>query len=406
MTLINRFLNYVKIDTTSSEESTTSPSTKGQTSLANLLVAELKDLGVKNAFIDEFSYVYGFIKGTNVNKTIALIAHLDTSSDASGFNVKPRVIENYDGQDIILENGLVIAKDAFPRLDNSIGHSLVVTDGTTLLGADDKAGITIIMDLISQIMQHTISEFPNIIITFTPDEEIGEGTAHFNTNFYKEHNCNVAYTIDGAEYNIINFENFNAASAIIEFIGKSIHPGDAKNKMINSQKIAMEFSSMLPNNLSPEFTSDYEGFNHLTSFNGNVTNTTLHYIIRNHDFNRFTEQKKSFYNIMNFINNKYQYEVCKVTIEDSYYNMKDLILKNKQVLRNLEEAFKLSDIPYKYEPIRGGTDGARLTFMGILCPNIGTGGGNFHGPLEYLDLFEMNQVGVILKNLLKITAKE
>lgn len=399
--LKNRFLKYISFDTQSDESSKTIPSTSKQKELGKFLKNELNNLGLTNAFIDEFGYVYAYLESNcHSDKTIGLISHMDTSDEASGDNVKPVIIENYQGQIINVnkELGVILNPSEFPYLLKQLGHELITTDGTTLLGADDKAGIAIIMTAIDELIKGKI-DYPNIIITFTPDEEIGRGTDKFNYDFYKEHNCSIAYTIDGGEPNYINYENFNAASAIITINGKSIHPGSAKGKMINSQLIAMEFNSLLPSNMLPSLTDGYEGFNHLTSIEGTVSKTTMSYIIRNHDMNKFNQQKELFLFATDFLNKKYGANTVNTKINDSYYNMKDLVLTNKDILTKVEDALKENGLEPVYDPIRGGTDGARLTYSGILTPNLGTGGQNYHGPFEYLDVDEASTMVNVVKSL-------
>lgn len=399
--LKNRFLKYISFDTQSDESSKTIPSTSKQKELGKFLKNELNNLGLTNAFIDEFGYVYAYLESNcHSDKTIGLISHMDTSDEASGANVKPVIIENYQGKIINVnkELGVILNPSEFPYLLKQLGHELITTDGTTLLGADDKAGIAIIMTAIDELIKGKI-DYPNIIITFTPDEEIGRGTDKFNYDFYKEHNCSIAYTIDGGEPNYINYENFNAASAIITINGKSIHPGSAKGKMINSQLIAMEFNSLLPSNMLPSLTDGYEGFNHLTSIEGTVSKTTMSYIIRNHDMNKFNQQKELFLFATDFLNKKYGANTINTQINDSYYNMKDLVLTNKDILTKVEDALKENGLEPVYDPIRGGTDGARLTYSGILTPNLGTGGQNYHGPFEYLDVDEASTMVNVVKSL-------
>lgn len=399
--LKNRFLKYISFDTQSDESSKTIPSTSKQKELGKFLKNELNNLGLTNAFIDEFGYVYAYLESNcHSDKTIGLISHMDTSDEASGANVKPVIIENYQGKIINVnkELGVILNPSEFPYLLKQLGHELITTDGTTLLGADDKAGIAIIMTAIDELIKGKI-DYPNIIITFTPDEEIGRGTDKFNYDFYKEHNCSIAYTIDGGEPNYINYENFNAASAIITINGKSIHPGSAKGKMINSQLIAMEFNSLLPSNMLPSLTDGYEGFNHLTSIEGTVSKTTMSYIIRNHDMNKFNQQKELFLFATDFLNKKYGSNTVNTQINDSYYNMKDLVLTNKDILTKVEDALKENGLEPVYDPIRGGTDGARLTYSGILTPNLGTGGQNYHGPFEYLDVDEASTMVNVVKSL-------
>ena len=398
-----RFLKYVSFETTSNEESPTHPSTAIQKKLSEYLVNELHNIGVSNAYMDEKGFVYGYIKSNCASEnTIGLIAHVDTSSDASGKNVKPNIIEYYNGEIITLneELGLKLDPEVFPRLNKQIGHELITTDGTTLLGADDKSGIAIIMTVVDELLHSNIN-YPNIIVTFTPDEEIGRGTDGFDIKYYKDRNCHIAYTLDGGAYEIFNYENFNAARAVITINGKSIHTGLAKGKLINSSLLAMEFNSMLPEYARPELTEGYEGFNHLTNISGTCEKTIMKYIIRNHDKQLFEHQKALFKEIETFMNQKYGYNAVSVIITDTYYNMKEEVDKNYQVIKILKDSFLELGINPIAEPIRGGTDGASLTYQGIITPNIGTGGQNFHGPYEYVDVNEATLLIDIVKNLLK-----
>ncbi len=401
---IERFLKYVSFDTQSDPYSNTSPSTKNQFNLGNYLVDELKSLGIDNAFIDEYGYVYAYIKSNcNSSKTIGLIAHMDTSFDASGKNIKPVIIDSYDGSIIKYKNNpnIELSPKEFPSLNKKIGHKLIVTDGTTLLGADDKAGIAIIMSTVEKLLNSN-NDYPNIIITFTPDEEIGEGTKNFNYDYYKNKNCSFAYTIDGGDIEEISFENFNAASCIVKIKGKSIHPGSAKGKMINSQLIAMEFNAMLPQDQLPSLTEGYEGFYHLTAMSGSVEDSRLEYIIRNHNKELFEKQKEIVKNIEAYLNTKYGNDTVNVTVTDSYLNMREIILQHPEILEYAIKGLKRNKLNPTFLPIRGGTDGARLSFEGIYTPNLGTGGENFHGPYEYLDVTDMEKMINVLISILKV----
>lgn len=331
---------------------------------------------------------------------------MDTATELTGKNVSPKIIEDYDGKDIILneEKNIIMKVSDFPNLKNKVHHTLVTTDGTTLLGADDKAGIAIIMEVILKLINSNYN-YPNIIITFTPDEEVGMGTNSFNVDYYKEHNCTMAYTIDGGDINTLSFENFNAASATIKVQGKAIHPGSAKGKMINSMHLAMEFHQMLPVDLVPEKTEKYEGFNHLTNFEGSVENSTLHYIIRNHDMNKFREQIETFKTITNYLNNKYGKSTFITEIKDSYYNMKEMVLKQPEILEYAIKGLKRNKIEPEIEAIRGGTDGARLTFMGIVTPNLGTGGDNCHGKYEYTSITDMKKMVDIIIEIMNVVTE-
>lgn len=397
MKTIDKFINYVKFDTQSEYNSNTFPSTLKQKDLGAFLVKELQEMGLDNAYMDEFGYVYAILK-SNVgsDKSIGLIAHMDTATEVSGKNVNPQIIRNYDGNTITLLNGLQINPKTYSSLKKATGHTLITTDGTTLLGADDKAGIAIIMETVEQLINSKNAKYPNVYICFTPDEEIGSGTDHFNYDYFK---VDFAYTIDGAETNTISFENFNAATAIVDITGYNIHPGDAKNKMVNSTLIAMEFNSMLPSNQTPATTEGYEGFFHLNSINGDVENTKLNYLIRNHNKDKFNSQKELMIKATEYLNEKYG-NIVNLQIIDSYFNMSELVMKKPLSLELPVKAMLANKIDAKFLPIRGGTDGARLTYEGIVCPNLGTGSYNHHGVLEYADIDEMNQMVNILITLL------
>lgn len=401
--LKQRFLKYISFDTQSCDESVTIPSTMKQKDLGEYLSQELISLGIAEAFMDEHGYVYAYIPSNcNSNETIGLIAHLDTSDEASGKDVKPQIINKYNGDIITLnkELGLYLDPKEFNYLNKVIGHELITTDGTTLLGADDKAGIAIIMTVIEELLNSDI-KYPNLIVTFTPDEEIGRGTEAFNYNYYADKKCKYAYTLDGGEPNVINFENFNAATCVVTFTGKSIHPGSAKNKMINAGLVAMEFNELLPSNMVPSLTENYEGFNHLVEISGSVSSSKLVYIIRNHDLRIFNSQKELFVKASEYLNYKYGYNISDVIIKDSYFNMKEIVEKHPIILEKAEEALKENGFVPTYEPIRGGTDGARLTFEGIITPNLGTGGQNFHGPFEYLDVTDASKMVNVVKSLVQ-----
>ena len=401
---IERFLKYVSFDTQSNPYSNTSPSSNTQFELGNYLVNELKEIGINNAYMDEYGYVYAYIPSNcNSSKTIGLIAHMDTSFDASGRNIKPTIIDSYDGSTIKYANNpnIELSPKEFPSLNTKLGHKLIITDGSTLLGADDKAGITIIMSTVEEIL-NSKNDYPNIIVTFTPDEEIGEGTKNFNYNYYKERNCSFAYTLDGGDIEEISFENFNAASCVVKINGKSIHPGSAKGKMINSQLIAMEFNAMLPQDQLPSLTEGYEGFYHLTAMNGSVEESCLEYIIRNHNKELYEKQKQLVIDIEKYLNTKYGPDTVCVTVKDSYLNMREIILQHPEILEYAIKGLKRNKLNPTFLPIRGGTDGARLSFEGIYTPNLGTGGENFHGPYEYLDVTDMEKMIKVLISILKI----
>lgn len=398
MDIVKRFIRYAKIDTESDPNSKSVPSTEKQKKLANLLLEELTEIGVE-AFVDEYSYVYGKIKGTKKTKnSVGFIAHLDTSSDAPGKNVKPRIIENYDGSTIILNQDYQMSPKTFSVLNDVIGNDIIVTDGNTLLGADDKAGIAIIVDFCQQLLKNNF-EYGDIYLAFTPDEEIGRGADYFNLDFFK---ADFAYTLDGSKVGGIDYENFNAASAWVKFNGRSIHPGSAKLKLINAMHLAFEFHSLLPVFKNPAFTENREGFNHLTNMSGSVEEAFLSYIIRNHDKEKFLVQQKEFETIKDYLNNKYGYQAVEMKIEISYLNMYEILKLDLKPIEIAKQAIKNAGITPFTTAIRGGTDGARLTYMGLPCPNLGTGGYNFHGRYEFLSINQMKKAGEILFEIIKL----
>lgn len=399
MNIQERFLKYVSFDTQSDPHSLTTPSSSKQLELAKALVQEMKDLGIDNAMVNEYGIVYGTIPANNQNvgPIIGFITHMDTSPDASGKDIHPQIIHDYQGDIIILnkDKGLTLDPHDFPDLLQVIHHNLITTDGTTLLGADDKAGIAIIMQMVEYLMTHPEIEHNDIQIAFTPDEEVGRGTENFDIDYF---HADYAYTIDGGSIEEVEYENFNAFSATVEITGKSIHPGSAKNAMINSIHVSQEFDAMLPVHARPESTEGYEGFNHLHDIHGNCEKTVMDYIIRNHDLDMAKKQCQDFLNIADFLNQKYGYPIVKVSIEQSYLNMKEHILEHMYIVDNAMKALKACGIDGHSFPIRGGTDGANLTYMGLPCPNLGTGGFNYHGPFEYVSLTMMEkQVEVLLK---------
>ena len=398
MTISERFLKYVSFDTQSDEDSNTIPSTLKQLEFAKYLLFELKQLNI-DAHLNEYGIVYAKIKANNNSKkTIGLIAHMDTATDLTGKDVNPRIIYNYDGSDIVLnsELNIIMSPDSFVSLKDNINKDLIVTDGTTLLGGDDKAGIAIIMDFVEYVVKHPEYKHCNIAIAFTPDEEIGKGADNFDVKYF---NADFAYTIDGGPINEISYENFNAASAKVIVNGNSIHPGSAKNKMINSILVANEFNLLLPQDAIPSKTEGYEGFNHLCDIQGNCEKTIMDYIIRNHDAKLLEKQKQDFCNAAKIINKKYQPNTIELIIKDSYKNMKELILQKPIVLETVFNAFKKLNIEYKLDPIRGGTDGARLTYDGLPTPNLGTGGYNCHGKYEYVVVQQMETMVNIIKEI-------
>jgi tripeptide aminopeptidase len=405
MNLVERFLKYVKYDTQSDGESNSYPSTSKQLILLNELLNELKELNIE-ATIDEYGYVIGRIASNSDNsaKTVALIAHVDTSPDASGKNVKAKIINHYNLEPIVLneEKNIILDPKIFPNLSDKFGDDLIVTDGTTLLGADDKLGVAEIMDFVQYVVENPEYKHGEIVIVFTPDEEVGNGTKFLEV---KSVRADFGYTLDGSKVGEIAYENFNAATAKIIVNGKSVHPGSAKNKMLNAIDVAYEFNNLLPKHMRPEITENYEGFNHLLHIEGIVEKCNMTYIIRNHDKTIFENQKKNFYLAQNFINDKYGKNTLHIDITDSYYNMRE-VLDNKMEIVNIAiKAIKDNGIEPLIEPIRGGTDGARLTFMGLPCPNLGTGGYNFHGPYEYASVKEMHKAVEIIRSIVSEISK-
>lgn len=401
MSVVERFIKYVQIDTQSDGQSKTAPSTKKQLDLAKVLVADMQAIGILDAHVDEFGIVYGSISSnmdTDVD-TLGFIAHMDTSPDMSGTNVKPRIIKQYDGGVIVLneDQNIWMSPEKFSNLKNAVGKDLVVTDGTTLLGADDKAGVTEIMEMAKYFYEHPDVKHGAIKIAFTPDEEIGRGTEHFDIPKFA---ADYAYTVDGSEINSVDYENFNAASAKVSIQGTSIHPGDAKDKLVNASKLAMEFHMLLPIALDPAKTSGYEGFNHLLYLNGQTEHAEMEYIIRNHDKALFEAQKLDFYKAQKVLNETYG-DVIHLEIKDSYYNMADLIKTKMTIVDDVKRIMKDMGLQPKSTPIRGGTDGAWLTYDGLLCPNLGTGGFNFHGKYEYACVQDMEVIVQLLINIVK-----
>ncbi len=402
MDLIERFLKYVQIDTESMPESTLTPSTLKQKDLGRILVEELHELGLNNAMMSEEGIVYAWLK-SNLDRPcdkVGFVAHMDTSPDMSGKNVNPRLIKNYDGKDIVLNEALNIKmspKD-FPSLKEDIGSDLIVTDGTTLLGADDKAGVAEIMDMIAYFVAHPEQKHGDIAVAFTPDEEVGRGTENFDVKLF---NADYAYTVDGGDVNEVDYENFNAASAKVIVNGLSIHPGGAKAKMKNSLLMAMEFQSLLPVFDNPAYTEGYEGFNHLTTLSGDCEKTVMNYIIRNHDKALLEKQKGDFENAALFMNRKYGDNSIELVIEDTYANMRSYIEKKMSMIEIVYEAIRDMGMTPVSHAIRGGTDGASLTYMGLPCPNLGTGGRQCHGKYEYASINEMKKASELLIRIVK-----
>lgn len=395
-TVTERFLRYVSFDTQSDENSTTTPSTAKQKLLAAALVEEMREMGIADARMDEFGYVYGTVPGDPELPTIGLIAHMDTSPDASGADIRAKIVE-YTGEDVCLneEKGIFLREKDYPSLKNHHGKHLIVTDGTTLLGADDKAGVAEIMAA-AEILLNQGGRHATLKIGFTPDEEIGSGADHFDVQGF---GADYAYTADGGTVGEIEYENFNAAGAKAVVHGLNIHPGSAKDKMVNSQYIAMEFQSLLPVQQRPEFTDGYEGFFHLMSIQGTVERTELHYIVRDHDMEKFQQKKAVMADAAAFINRKYGEGTLELTVKDSYFNMKQCIEPVMYVVDRAKAAMRAVGMDPVAVPIRGGTDGARLSYEGLPCPNLCTGGENYHGRFEYIPVEDME---LCVKMLVKI----
>ncbi|MCE4955858.1 peptidase T [Macrococcoides caseolyticum] len=385
--LIERLSTYVKIDTQSDASSTSTPSTKKQWDLLNLLQKEIEGLGLETD-IDDYGYLFATLPA-NTDKqvpTIGLLAHVDTATDFTGTNVSPQLIDNYDGQDITLKNGLVIEKSKFPELEIYKGHTLMTTDGKTLLGADNKAGITEIMTAIEYLIQHPEIKHGKIRFGFTPDEEIGRGPHKFDVERF---GADFAYTIDGSRRGELQYESFNAAGVEVKFNGVNVHPGSAKDKMVNALNLAVQFHNALPANERPEHTEGYEGFYHLMDMNGNVEHATLSYIIRDHDKQIFESRKKTLESIAQSIQDTFGKDACNIIIKDQYFNMGEKITPHQALIDVPLEVMKSLNIEPIVEPIRGGTDGSQLSFMGLPTPNIFTGAENFHGPYEYVSIDDM-----------------
>ena len=397
MNVTERFLKYVSFDTKSDEMSNTCPSTKNQKLLGSALVAEMQEMGIADAFMDEHGYVYGTVPGDPKLPTIGLIAHMDTSPDASGANIKAKIVA-YDGGDICLneEKNIWLRETDYPSLKNHHGKHLIVTDGTTLLGADDKAGIAEILTA-AEFLLKTKRNHATLKIGFTPDEEIGRGADLFDV---KGFGADFAYTADGGAIGELEYENFNAAGAVVTVHGLNIHPGSAKDKMVNSQYIAMEFQSLLPAHQKPESTEGYEGFIHLTDMQGEVEQSQLRYIIRDHDMEKFEEKKAVMAAAADFINAKYGEGTLELAIRDSYFNMKKCIEPCMHIVDRAKKAMIAAGMQPAEVPIRGGTDGARLSYEGLPCPNLCTGGENYHGRFEYIPTEDMEKCVQMLINII------
>ena len=401
---IENFIKYVKIDTASDENSSTTPSTMKQHNLAVVLVEELTSMGAEEITYDkEHCYIYATIpasKGFENAPTLGFIAHMDTSPAVSGTNVNPRLVTSYDGQDIVLNDALKITLkvEDFPEIKDFVGQDLIVTDGTTLLGADDKAGIAEIMAAAEYLLQHPEVKHGKIRIGFTPDEEVGCGTDYFDVTLF---GAKYAYTVDGGRLGELEYENFNASGAKLVVQGRNVHPGSAKGKMKNAILIAQEFQSMLPVFQNPMYTEKYEGFYHLDSIAGNVERVEADYIIRDHSHTLFEQKKNTFMKVAEFLNEKYGKNTITIEMQDSYYNMKDMLKEHMHLIENAADAMIELGIQPSIQPIRGGTDGARLSFMGLPCPNICTGGDNFHGRYEYACIQSMNKVTDLLLKIIE-----
>lgn len=403
--ILDRFLRYVAIDTQSDENSESQPSAAKELDLLKLLCKELNDMGVE-ATLDEYGYVMGTLP-SNIDKkvpAIGFIAHVDTSPDASGANVKPQIIENYDGSDIALKGvpGLYLKPSEFPELLAHKGETIITTDGTTLLGADDKAGVAEIMNAVQYMVEHPEFKHGDIKIGFTPDEEIGRGVVKFDV---KRFGADYAYTMDGGEIGELEFENFNAASAKIHIQGRNVHPGYAKDKMKNAIIIGMEFNDLLPIGQRPELTEGYDGFFHIISFKGSVEEADFGYIIRDHDRKKFEEKKELIGQCVKFINVKYGEGTATLEVKDQYYNMREQVEPYYFIVEKAVKAMEMAGVKPKIQPIRGGTDGANLSFKGLPCPNIFAGGMNFHGKMEFAPLENIEKASEVVLNIIKLYAE-
>ena len=406
MNVVDRFLGYVKVDTQSDELTNLTPSTPGQMLFAEQLVKELIAIGLTDAEVDNNGYVMATLPANTdkVLPTIGFIAHMDTSPDMTGHNVQPRIVEKYDGKDIVLcqEDNIVLKTEDFPEILGYVGNDIIVTNGKTLLGADDKAGIAEIMSAMEFLIANPDIKHGKIRVAFTPDEEIGQGADHFDV---KKFGADFAYTMDGSDQGVIEFENFNAALAKVSFKGRNVHPGYAKHKMVNALRVANQYAIMLPRWETPEHTEGYEGFYHLVGCEGSVEKTTLTYIIRDHDRDRFERRKKEFAHLVNKINKEFS-DCASLEIRDQYYNMREMIEPVMHIIDLAKEAISNCGMEPKVEPIRGGTDGARLSFMGLPCPNLSAGGMNFHGRFEYISVQAMQNAVNVIVEIAKLVANK
>lgn len=404
--LVDKFLRYIAVDTASDPESQSQPSTNKQFALLEKLRTELLGMGIEEVSLDKKGYLMASIPSNMPDgnaPAIGFIAHVDTAPDAPGAGIKPHIIHNYDGKDVVIseEKGIVLKVTDYPELPGYKGQTLITTDGNTLLGADDKGGVAEIMYAAQYIMEHPEFKHGEIKIGFTPDEEIGRGPDHFNVEAF---GAKYAYTMDGGEIGELEFENFNAAAAKIHIQGCNIHPGYAKNKMVNAIIIGMELNGMLPVEQRPEFTQDYEGFFHIMGFKGTVEEATVQYIIRDHDFEKFEAKKTLLQKCIDFLNAKYG-NILSLEMKDQYYNMRKEVEPHYHIIEKAIKAMEMSGIKAKVRPIRGGTDGARLSFMGLPCPNIFAGGHNFHGKLEYVPVESMEKASEVILNIIKLYAE-
>ena len=404
MTVTERFLKYIAVDTTSDPSSDTFPSTRSQEAFAKALAEEMKETGLENVTVDSYGYVFGTIPSTIEDyqgKILGFIAHMDTSCAESGKNIRPRIIKNYDGKDIVLneEKQIVMSPRDFSNLTQYQGQDLIVTDGTARLGGDDKAGIAEILTAAQYLLAHPEIPHGPVRVGFTPDEEIGQGTDHFDVEKF---GADFAYTMDGGECGELEYENFNAAEAVADFHGVSIHPGSAKGKMINALRLAMEFESLMPSAQRPECTEGREGFIHLDALQGSVDHARSEYIIRDHDMSLFQEKKKHMEDMSRIMNIKYGYEAVSLKIEDSYFNMKEKIEPHKFLIDNVLKVYEKLGIRPQIQPIRGGTDGAQLSFKGLPCPNLGTGDHNCHGHFEFVCIQAMEKSVEVIVELVKL----
>ena len=401
MDITERFLNYTQFDTQSAEDSDSVPSTSKQLVFAEYLKKELEHEGLSNVEMDDYGYIYATLKANTKGNipTIGFISHSDTSPDCSGANIKPHIVNHYDGSDILLSEGIVSSPKKFPELLQHVGEDLIVTDGHTLLGADDKAGIAEIVQAMCWLRDHPEVKHGDIRIAFNPDEEIGMGAHHFDVEKF---GCDWAYTMDGGDVGELEFENFNAASARINIKGVSVHPGYAKNKMVNANLLAMELAAMLPEDERPETTEGYQGFFHLLSVKGNVENASMSYIIRDHDRDHFEDRKRTIEGVVEAMNEKYGEGTVTAEIKDQYYNMKEKIDPQMHVIDVVLHAMQACEVAPRVKPIRGGTDGAQLSFKGLPCPNIFAGGVNFHGPYEFVSIQSMEKAQQVIVKICEL----